>query len=95
MDGYKKLTNSEVARRISMSRDNFIRLFRKEIGITPRSYRNSRRMELAQTLLMDKTLSIDEIALQCGFADRAQFSKQFAAHFNIPPGRYRKFGLNE
>lgn len=90
MDEKKKLTNSEIARRIGMSTDNFIRLFKNEIGITPKSYNNSRRMELAQTLLMDKSLSIDEIAVRCGFADRYQFSKQFTAYYSVSPGRYRK-----
>lgn len=90
MDEKKKLTNSEIAKRIGMSTDNFIRLFKNEIGITPKSYNNSRRMELAQTLLMDKKLSIDDIAIRCGFADRYQFSKQFTAYYSISPGRYRK-----
>ena len=90
MDEKKKLTNSEIARRIGMSTDNFIRLFKHEIGITPKSYNNSRRMELAQMLLMDKSLSIDDIAIRCGFADRYQFSKQFTAYYAISPGRYRK-----
>lgn len=90
MDEKKKLTNSEIAQRIGMSTDNFIRLFKREIGITPKSYKNSRRMELAQTLLMDKKYSIDDIAVQCGFVDRYQFSKQFTAYYNISPGRYRK-----
>lgn len=85
MDEKKKLTNSEIARRIGMSTNNFIRLFKNEIGIAPKTYNNSRRMELAQTLLMDKTLSIEDIAIRCGFADRYQFSKQFTAYYDISP----------
>ena len=84
------LNNAFVAEKVRMSRDNFQRTFVRCMGITPCRYRISRRMELAQELLQDSLLTIDEIAQQTGFADRYQFSKAYKQFFNLPPGIARK-----
>ena len=84
------LSSSEVAAKVNMSRDNFQRTFRRCIGITPCRYRISRRMELAQELLQHSTLTMDEIALKTGFANRYQFSKSYRQFFGISPGSVRK-----
>ena len=84
------LNNAFVAEKVRMSRDNFQRTFVRCMGITPCRYRISRRMELAQELLQDSLLTIDEIAQQTGFADRYQFSKAYKQFFKLPPGTARK-----
>ncbi len=84
------LSSSEVAAKVNMSRDNFQRTFLRCIGIPPCRYRISRRMELAQELLLHSTLTMDEIALKTGFVNRYQFSKSYRQFFKVSPGRVRK-----
>ena len=84
------LSSTEVAAKVNMSRDNFQRTFFRCIGITPCRYRISRRMELAQELLLHSALTMDEIALKTGFANRYQFSKSYSQFFKVSPGSIRK-----
>lgn len=51
------------------------------------------RLERAQRLLLDpsgSTVSIDEIAWQCGFADTGHFRRRFRAHFGVAPSAMRR-----
>lgn len=51
------------------------------------------RLERAQRLLQAagaSSLSIDEIAWQCGFADTGHFRRRFRAHYGIPPSVMRQ-----
>ena len=84
------LHNSTIARKLNMSCDNFQRLFKAHIGMTPCQYRLSRRMEYAQQLLQNPHLSLDEVALRVGFSNRYQFSKAFRQFFGISPGASRR-----
>ena len=90
MDQTLTLNNHAIAKKINMSCDNFQRVFRSQIGMTPCQYRLSRRMEYAQQLLQNTALSLDEVALKVGFSNRYQFSKAFKQFFKISPGASRK-----
>lgn len=48
------------------------------------------RLEQARTLLNDGDLSIKAIALSCGYASSAAFSKAFRQRYGIAPADYRK-----
>ena len=82
--------NTEVCRKIGMSLSNFHRLFKQEIGISPKYYTRNLRLEKARYLLMFSALKISEIADHTGFADRYHFSKAFKACFNITPAAFRE-----
>ncbi|NLF59623.1 MAG: helix-turn-helix transcriptional regulator [Lentisphaerae bacterium] len=84
-----KISNRELAQNCNMSLDNFLRLFKKEFGMTPQRYLMCRRMEYAQSRLAEPDADIAAIALETGFTDRYQFSKAFKKFFNISPGRSR------
>lgn len=90
MDSMKKCSNGRIAETLCMSRDNFIRLFSRIIGVTPQHYMLGLRMEKAQTMLLQFDKTIDEVAILTGFSDRYQFSKKFKQYFGIPPATFRK-----
>jgi transcriptional regulator GlxA family with amidase domain len=60
------------------------------IGMTPLQYQRDLRMDLAATLLATTDQRIDDIALQCGFADSRHLRRLFAARWGQSPSRYRK-----
>lgn len=47
------------------------------------------RLKYAQELLANSSLSVNEIASQCGFGDSSYFIKVFRKHFNQTPSEYR------
>jgi transcriptional regulator GlxA family with amidase domain len=61
------LSVEELAARVSMSTRNFSRAFFKEFGVTPLRFVTRLRVELAQRLLHEDTLSRAAIAVECGF----------------------------
>jgi AraC-like DNA-binding protein len=83
------LDNSRLAALVHSSESHFIRAFRRMIGSTPARHVQERRIQRAAELLARTTLSIDEIAERCGFANRYHFSRVFAQRMSAPPARYR------
>lgn len=84
------VANFELCTLADMGKNEFYKLFKKEMHLSPRQYLLMLRMSHASQLLRHSRLSIDTIAGRCGFADRYHFSKAFRKEFGIPPGEYRK-----
>ncbi len=66
------------------------RLIRQKSGLTLRGYINFIRLEYAQNLLGDAQLTVDEIAMQCGFCYTSYFIRNYRKMFGISPGAGRK-----
>ncbi|MGL5541455.1 MAG: helix-turn-helix transcriptional regulator [Erysipelotrichaceae bacterium] len=65
-------------------------LFKKEVGLTLTEYVNSKRLEYSETLLSTTSLSIQEVAMQCGIQDLHYFTRLFKKTYAITPSAYRK-----
>ena len=83
------LPNAKLAELAHASESHFIRMFRRELGRTPARHVQERRVASAADLLLGTSLSIDEIAERCGFANRYHFSRVFAQLMSHPPARFR------
>ena len=90
-------SNTELADAAFLSKDAFIRIFKKEMGMSPHQYILKHKMqEAAMQLLHNKSLGIDEISRECGFDDRNYFTRIFTKVIGLPPARYRNmysFGI--
>lgn len=86
----KHLDISTIASDVCMSKDHFIRTFKKEVGATPNAYIVGKRMEMAQLLLLTTDNSIKQIAMQTGFADDSYFNKSFRKYSGMSPQQYRE-----
>ena len=64
--------------------------FHKEVGMTVTDYINLTRVRRSLTLLSSTTLSMPEIAEQCGFSDANYFTRRFRMIHGITPSEYRK-----
>jgi len=78
----------ELAAIAGLSRAHLIRAFRKEFHITPHSFLTDIRIRQARRWLQDGRQPA-EIALECGFADQAHFTRHFKARTGVTPGQYR------
>ncbi|KQO75344.1 AraC family transcriptional regulator [Rhizobium sp. Leaf262] len=78
----------ELAVIAGLSRAHLIRAFRREFHITPHAYLTDVRIRRARHLLRmgDSPASV---ALECGFADQAHFTRHFKSRTGITPGQFR------
>lgn len=73
-----------------LSKDHFIRLFKKELGTTPLQYINQKKIEKAQLLLISEELAVKEIAFQLAFEDYSYFNRLFKKITGVTPQEYRR-----
>lgn len=73
-----------------LSKDHFIRLFKKELGTTPLQYINQKKIEKAQLLLITEKLAVKEIAFQLAFDDYSYFNRLFKKTTGVTPQEYRR-----
>ncbi|WP_052173410.1 helix-turn-helix domain-containing protein [Embleya scabrispora] len=84
------LTLAEIAAEAHLSVYHFIRVFRAATGETPHRFLTRLRIERAQRLLADSTLTIGQIADRCGFASPGALSSAFLSQVGVRPSVYRK-----
>ena len=83
-------TLPQLARLAHTSERHLSRLFHKVMGTSPIDYLLQLRLRHAALELKQKTLSVSEIAEQCGFHDSNYFSKKFKERYQFSPLQYRK-----
>lgn len=84
------LSNPLLAEYAGMALNSFIRKFTSEVGTSPQSFVQQKRIERAEISLQYSDEKIDQIAINCGYKDRFYFSRAFKILKNISPGAYRK-----
>ena len=85
-----------LCKHISKSESQTIRIFKSIYGITPYAYVLQKKIDFAQKLLADTSLSVKEIATKLHFFDEYYFSNIFKKKVGISPLQYRvlKAGCN-
>jgi AraC-like DNA-binding protein len=73
-----------------LSKAHFIRLFKREIGMTPVQYILHKKVEKAQLLLLTTTLSVKDIAYSLAFDNIGYFDRTFKRMAGVTPGEYRR-----
>ncbi len=87
---WEKITIATLAQITKMSDAHFIRVFKKETGLSPMEFLIKVRIEKAKKFLRNSTENITEIALECGFSSTAHFSSSFTKLMGVNPSTYRK-----
>lgn len=80
----------ELASSNYLTESHFIMRFKKYTGHTPYHYRTLCRMAQARRMLLQKDLSLSEIAYLCGFSDLNGFVRSFHKNMHITPGKFRE-----
>lgn len=84
-----------VAREVRLGPSHFSRTFRKSFGLPFMQFVARKRVERAQRVMLATDFRLCEIALLCGFADQAHFSRAFHHHAGETPARWRRRALGE
>lgn len=78
-----------LAQESGLSRAHFFRLFEAEMGISPRVYLNTQRVERAVQAVANETRSFSDISDDLGFSVPAHFSRFFHDHAGSSPSIFR------
>jgi AraC-like DNA-binding protein len=84
------IRSSELAALARLSSCHFSRAFRESFGCSPLEYINQRRVERAQGLMLSTVAPLSQIALDCGLADQAHFSRLFRRFVGESPSTWRR-----
>jgi len=84
-----KITLSEVSSLLNMSNVSFNRFIKKRTSKTFVDYLNDVRIGYAARWLIEKDLSISEIAFMCGFNNIANFNRTFKKSKGCTPTKFR------
>lgn len=83
----KSLSLEEAAATLNMSRATFMRLFKRETGMSFGHWRQQARMLDALTMLAEGR-SVLDVALDCGYNSPSAFSAMFRRSLGSPPSSY-------
>jgi AraC-like DNA-binding protein len=86
----RPITLGTLARRASMSREHFCRLFKRHVGVTPIQYLTSLRMFHAKHLLVMNKEPMEVIAARCGYQNVNYFYMAFRKNTGVTPTDYKK-----
>jgi len=86
----RNLTLESVAQHVYISPFYLSHMFKEELGFTFLEYLTKLRIEEAKKLLMEKDMTIIEVASEVGYEDAGYFSKVFKKYTGISPAQYRK-----
>lgn len=81
---------SELAQAARLGPSQFTRAFRTSVGVTPYAYIIQRRVARAKRHMLTTQDALVGIALDCGFADQAHFSRVFRRHVGQGPSLWRR-----
>lgn len=85
----QNISIKELACLVDLSAFHLIRVFTKEVGLTPHAYQTQVRIARAKTLLVDG-LPPAQVAVETGFYDQSHFGGHFKRLVGITPGRYAR-----
>ncbi|MBQ6451115.1 MAG: helix-turn-helix transcriptional regulator [Solobacterium sp.] len=76
----------------SFSKEYLKRIFKQEMGMTPRQFLTEKRLENAAKNLTigSEKQNISEIARKCGYTDPLYFSKLFKNKYGVSPKNYKQ-----
>lgn len=78
-----------LASNVSLSKYHFLRVFKKEFGLTPHAFIINERLNRANKLIQ-KGLSISQASITVGFNDQSHFTRNFKKYFGYTPTYLQK-----
>jgi AraC family transcriptional regulator len=81
---------SDLCALVRLSEAHFSRSFKSAFGQTPHAFVLRRRPEFAAQFVLQTDAPLCDVALRCGFADQAHFSKHFRQANGLNPSAWRR-----
>jgi transcriptional regulator GlxA family with amidase domain len=87
-----KISIDEIAKQSGLSSRNLNRLMLQEIGLTPKQFLITARIEYAQKLLLKPGASVTDVALSVGYNSLSQFITVFRSQTGQLPSEVARIG---
>lgn len=91
---YKNPSVQGIADFFGYNTEYFIRMFKAQLGVTPKQYITELQIDKAKFLLTTTNDKIKEIAHQIGIDDEKVFLKRFKKYEGLSPTQFRKIFTN-
>lgn len=79
---------SDIATALNISERHFLRLFREEVGLSPKQFARICRARAAAIDALRSEQTWGEIAAERGYADQAHLSNEFSQLFGLTPSEF-------
>jgi transcriptional regulator GlxA family with amidase domain len=87
-----ELSVDELARLSCMSPRNFSRVFTEEVGIAPAKAIERLRVDTARADLESGRMSVQQVAMECGFGNPERMRRSFLRVLGAPPSALKRHG---
>ncbi len=84
-----QITIEDIAKKLYITTNKAIEVFKKEFGETPYKYVTNLRLAYAKTLLKSTSLTAEEVGMESGFTDFTVFYKAFTKKENLSPTKWK------
>jgi len=84
------LSVNDLAARLGMDRTTLFRFFKKQYGVSPKTYLDEVKLAKSADLLKNTQMRVSEIAFECGFSDACYFNRVFKKAYGMSPGKWRR-----
>ena len=81
----KEQSVTDIAKELGYNERNLYRVFKANFGVSPKVLLNILRLHLCLTLILEKKMTLIDIALFCGFYDQSHFIKEIKKYTGISP----------
>ena len=71
---------------------HLIRVFKREVGLTPSAYQTQMRIEIAKGLLA-RGVPVGRVAMRCGFCDQSHLHRTFKRRVGVSPAQYLRASI--
>ena len=85
----EQITVNDVCKHLNCDVSHFIKIFKKNQGVSPKKYLDSLRLIRVKSLLKENKLTIAQAAENVGIADYSRFYKWFKKETGRTPRQYR------
>lgn len=79
-----------LAEMLPISRSLLGKLFKQRENKSIQEYLNEKRLDAAKRYLQNANLTIQEVAIGCGFTDELNLNRMFKKYVQMPPSDYRR-----
>ena len=86
----ENLSLTSLAERINFSPIYFHKLFKASTGMTLHEYIENQRIKRSADLLISTSMTLSQIAYECGFSSQSYFSYAFERNMGMTPRAYAK-----
>jgi AraC family transcriptional activator of pyochelin receptor len=80
---------ADIARRVGMNRTKLVTTFKEVYGTSVEAYWRDWRLQKARDLLVNRQMSVSEVAQQVGYSEISAFTRAFSKQFGIAPKKYQ------